>query len=133
VGNKHKKNERKLKNNTNEFHDLETCYQQLLDHFRGNRVENIQEFAEGKITDRDLFLHILDQAVNLILDIQHREKFEGYLKKYRRYLKRAMPDAEAESYEKPLKTFSHLLTTVRKLEKEYHPNRRSYTDEMSAI
>ena len=133
MGNKHKKNERKLKKNTDELHDLENCYQQLLDHFRGNRIEKIQEFAEGKITDKNLFWHVLDQAVNLILDIQHREKFEYYLKKYRRCLKRVMPDSAAEPYKKPLKTFSHLLTTVKKFEKEYHPPKRSNNDAMYPI
>ena len=124
MGNKRKKNDRKLKNNTNKLHDLKNCYQQLLDHFRENRIEKIQEFAEGKITDKDLFWHILDQATNLILDIKHREKFEGYLKMYRRCLKRVMPDSAAEPYIKPLNTFSHILTTVRKYEREYHPPKR---------
>jgi hypothetical protein len=133
MGNKRKKIKRKLKNNANELNELENCYQQLLNHFRGNRIEKIQEFAEGEITDKDLFWHILDQAANLILDIQHREKFENRLRKYRRFLKRVMPDSAAEPYKKPLKTFSHILTMVRKFEKEYHPHKRSNNDAKYAI
>ena len=121
MGDKRKKIKRKLKNKANELNELEKCYQQLLNHFRRNRIDRIQKFVEGKITDKDLFRHILDQAANLILDIQHREKFEGYLKKYRRNLKRVMPDAAAEPYKTPLKTFSQMLKMVRKFERVYHP------------
>jgi hypothetical protein len=128
-----KKIAREIKHNTDALPNLKTSYKKLLNLFKKNGIDQIKEFVEGKITDKDLFLHILDEAANLILNTQNREKFEKHFKKYRHYLKIVIPKSAAEPYERPFKSFSHLISMVRKFEKEYPPLKRSIAAEKSTV
>lgn len=53
MSNKRKVSVTKPKNNIYEIHDIDGCYQQLLEFFRDNGVDRIQELAEQTLTDNE--------------------------------------------------------------------------------
>jgi len=96
--------------------DIESCYQQLLNLFRENGVDRIQQLVEDSITDQDLLFQILDQALGVLNDIQQREKFKKYFKTFKQYMNTISPEGAADPYETPIEEFSQISTIMQRLE-----------------
>ena len=99
--------------------DIESCYQQLLDLFRENGVDRIQQLVEDSITDQDLLFHILDQALGVLNDIRQREKFKKYFKNFMQRMNTISPEQAANPYGTAIKEFGQISTIVRRMEIDY--------------
>ncbi len=111
-----KSNEVILTDIKNDPCDIESCYQQLLNLFRENGVERIQQLVEDSITDQDLLFQILDQALGVLNDIQQREKFKKYFKTFKQNMNTISSEGAADPYETPIKEFSQISTIMQRLE-----------------
>jgi hypothetical protein len=96
--------------------DIESCYQQLLNLFRENGVDRIQQLVEDSITDQDLLFQILDQALGVLTDIGQREKFKKYFKTFKQSMNAISPEEAANPYETPLKEFGQISTIMQRME-----------------
>ncbi len=111
-----KRNEVILTDIKNDPCDIESCYQQLLNLFRENGVDRIQQLVEDSITDQDLLFQILDQALGVLNDIQQREKFKKYFKIFKQNMNTISPEGAASPYSTPIKEFSQISTIMQRLE-----------------
>jgi hypothetical protein len=96
--------------------DIESCYQQLLNLFRENGVDRIQQLVEDSITDQDLLFQILDQALGVLTDIGQREKFKKYFKTFKQRMNAISPEVAANHYETPIKEFDQISTIMQRME-----------------
>ena len=110
--------EASLKDLTVELPVLESRYQRLLNLFKENKVEQIQEFVEQKISDPDATFNILEQAIEAMEDIRQRSNFEVYLKKFMQSMDIVLPNAAANRYKIPVKRFGYILAKVKERYKD---------------
>ena len=111
-----KNNEVILSDIKNDPIDIENCYQQLLNLFRDNGVDRIQQLVEDSITDQDLLFQILDQALGVLNDSGHREKFKKYFSTFKQNMGTISSEGTADPYEIPIKEFGQISTIMQRLE-----------------
>jgi hypothetical protein len=96
--------------------DIESCYQQLLNLFRENGVDGIQQLVEDRGTDQDLLFHILDQALGVLNDIAQREKFKKYFESFKQSMNSTSPQKAVNHYETPMREFGQISTIMQRME-----------------
>ena len=104
---------------TNNPCDIESCYQQLLNLFRENGVDKIQQLVEDSIADQDVLFQILDQALGVLNDSGQREKFKEYFKSFKQSINANSPEDRANPYETPIKEFGQISTIMQRMETDY--------------
>ena len=109
-------------NSTEKLNGLENCYQQLLNLFRENGVDKIQDVLEQTIVDKTQILYTFDQAVNLLEDIQFRQDFENHLKDFRRALKTVSSPSTAKQYKALAGRFGKILKALKMREEFVLPD-----------
>ena len=105
-----------LTDTTNNPCDIERCYQQLLNLFRENGVDGIQQLVEDSGTDQDLLFHILDQALGVLNDIAQREKFKKYFESFKQCMNLNSFQDTVNHYETPMREFGQISTIMRRME-----------------
>lgn len=102
-----------LKDISSEIPILEERYRRLLNLFKNNMVERIQEFVEQKISDSKLEYQVLEHAVQVMENIKLRTNFEVYLKKFLQSMDIILPHSAANPYRVPAKRFGYILHCVK--------------------
>jgi hypothetical protein len=118
MSDKRKDIKKRLKQNSDVQRDLESCYQQLLNLFRKNGAAKIQELVEERISDKNLVIPILGKALEVLNDIQNREKFNEFFKNFKKSIQSILPEDQVNLYRTSVKNFGKILTIVKKCEKD---------------
>lgn len=107
-----------LKNIADELPTLEQRYQRLVNLFTDNGVTDIEGFVQQTITDPKKTYAVLEEAIELLEDIQLRTNFEVYLTKFLESMDIILPHAEANPFKIPAKRFGFLLVQVKQRYKD---------------
>ncbi len=110
--------ENSLQEISTELPVLEARYRRLLNLFKGNGVEQIEEFVEQRIKDTAVEFQVLEKAVANMEDIKLRSNFEVYLKKFMQSMDIILPNAAANQYKVPVKRFGYILVRVKERYKD---------------
>jgi type I restriction enzyme R subunit len=95
---------------------IESCYQKLLNFFRENGVDRIQQLVEDSITDQDALFDILDQALGVLNGTGQREKFKKYYQNFQQSINTISSKDGADPYEVPVKEFGQISTIMQRME-----------------
>lgn len=92
---------------------LDSRYTRLLQFFTERGVREIQGYAEQTLADPVRTYTVLEAAVDLLADIQHRATFDAYLGLFLQSLNVVLPHPAANPYKIPAKRFGYLARRVR--------------------
>jgi type I restriction enzyme R subunit len=107
-----------LKDITEELPVLESRYQRLLNLFRENGVNDIQDFVEQTNADANKSHQILEASIEIMEDIKLRATFEVYFKNFMQSLDIILPKSSAIPYKIPVKRFGYILIKVKERYKD---------------
>ena len=107
-----------LKDITAELPVLEDRYRRLLNLFKDNGVNRIEDFVKQQIHDQQEEFQVLEQAVEKMEDIKLRSDFEVYLKKFMQSMDIVLPGPAANPYKVPVKRFGYILVKVKERYKD---------------
>ncbi len=107
-----------LKDIASEVPVLEERYRRLVSLFKDDGVADIEGFVQQTITDPSRTHDILEQAVELMEDIQRRSNFEVYFKKFLQSMDIILPNAAANPYKIPAKRFGYIMVKVKERYKD---------------
>lgn len=97
---------------------LESRYQRLVNVFKNNGVQAIQDFVEQRIKDTEQQFEVLEQTIELMEDIKLRESFSVYYKKFMQSMDIVLPHSLAQPFKIPMKRFGYILAKVRERYKD---------------
>lgn len=107
-----------LQNISSEMPVLEERYQRLLQLFTGNKVKDICDFVQGKLSTIEADAKVVHEAVKLLKDEQLRADFEVYLKKFLMSLDIILPSQSAQPYRVPAARFGYILRVAKERYKD---------------
>ncbi|SFD91215.1 type I restriction enzyme, R subunit [Thiohalospira halophila DSM 15071] len=107
-----------LKNITSEVPVLQERYQRLLQLFSEHKVRQIQDFAEGKLSDVEADAAVVHEAVRLLKDEKIRADFDVYLKKFLASLDIILPHAAGQSYRVPARRLGYIQRVAKERYKD---------------
>lgn len=107
-----------LQNISSEMPVLEERYQRLLQLFTGNKVKDIRDFVQGKLSTVEADAKVVHEAVKLLKDEQLRADFEVYLKKFLMSLDIILPSQSAQPYRVPAARFGYILRVAKERYKD---------------
>ncbi|MBD2329270.1 HsdR family type I site-specific deoxyribonuclease [Alkalinema sp. FACHB-956] len=107
-----------LKNINHELPILETRYLRLIELFEAGGVEQIEAFVNQQIPDLPEKIAILEQAIELMEDLNQRSSFEVYLKQFLQSMDIILPNAVANIYKIPAKRFGYIMNQVKERYKD---------------
>ena len=107
-----------LKNITSEVPILEERYQRLLQLFNNHKVQDVEDFVQGKLIDIQADAQVVHQAVTLLKDEKLRADFEVYLKKFLMSLDIILPHEAAHPFRAPAKRFAYILRVTKERYKD---------------
>lgn len=107
-----------LKSISSELPVLQERYQRLLQLFSENKVEDVQEFVEGKLPGVEVDAAVVHAAVTLLKDEKIRADFDVFLKKFLASLDIILPNASGHSYRVPAKRFGYILRVAKERYKD---------------
>ena len=107
-----------LKDINTEMPVLESRYQRLLHLFTDNGVNQIQDFVEQAIKNKNQQFVVLEQAVELMEDVKLRESFNVFFKKFLESMDIVLPHSLAQPYKIPMKRFAYLQAQIKQRYKD---------------
>jgi type I restriction enzyme R subunit len=107
-----------LKNITSEVPVLQERYQRLLQLFAQHNVQQLQEFAEGRLSGVEADAAVVHKAVTLLKDEKIRADFDVYLKKFLTSLDIILPHSAGRSYRVPAKRLGYIQRVARERYKD---------------
>ena len=107
-----------LKSITSEVPVLEERYQRLLQLFAANKINHVEEFVQGKLSDMEADAAVVHAAVTLLKDEKIRADFDVYLKKFLMSMDIILPHQAAHPYRVPAKRFGYILRVTRERYKD---------------
>jgi len=102
-----------MKDMSTEIPILKDRYQRLINLFRDNGVDRIEDYVEFKIKDPNEQIDVLEKAIEVMEDIKLRATFDIYLKNYLKSLDVVFPDQVATRFVPSAKAFGHIHNRVR--------------------
>lgn len=97
---------------------LESRFRRLINLFKDNGVQQIEEFVRQNIHDAKQEFLVLEQAIEKMEDIKLRANLEVFLKKFMQSLDIILPNTAANPYKIPLKRFGYILVKVKERYKD---------------
>jgi type I restriction enzyme, R subunit len=122
-----------LKNINNELPILETRYLRLIELFEAGGVDQIEAFVTQQITDLEAKLAILEQAIELMEDLQQRSNFQLYFKQFMQSMDIILPNAAANAYKISAKRFGFIMNQVKERYKDTSLNFSDSGDKIRAL
>ncbi|WP_428353809.1 type I restriction endonuclease subunit R [Methyloprofundus sp.] len=107
-----------LKSITSEMPVLEERYQRLLQLFSDNKVVQVEDFVQGKLSSIEADADVVHEAVNLLKDEKIRADFDVYLKKFLMSMDIVLPHQSAQPYRIPAKRFGYILSVAKERYKD---------------
>ncbi|VAW61950.1 Type I restriction-modification system, restriction subunit R, partial [hydrothermal vent metagenome] len=107
-----------LKSITSEMPVLEERYQRLLQLFTDNKIEQVDDFVQGRLPDIEADAAVVHCAVRLLKDEKIRADFYVYLKKFLMSLDIILPNKAAHPYRTPAKRFGYILRVAKERYKD---------------
>lgn len=92
---------------------LEDRYKRLLMHFTDAGIKQIQDFVEQKIEDTNAEYDLLEKIIMCLKDIERREAFDVYFKKFLISLDIIVPNPLAKPFIVPAKRFGYIHAKVK--------------------
>ena len=107
-----------LKNISSELPVLEERYQRLVQFFKGNGINNIEDFVKGRLPNLEADATVVHAAVTVLKDEKLRADFEVYLKKFLMSMDIILPHESAQPYRVPAKRFGYILSVTKERYKD---------------
>ena len=107
-----------FKNITTEIPILDQRYKRLVQLFKEEGVEKIEDFVNQKIKNPKDTYAILERCVEIAADTKFRADFEVYFKNFMESMDIVLPLAAAEPYKIPSKQFAFILFRIKQRYKD---------------
>ncbi len=107
-----------LKSIDSELPVLQERYQRLLNLFSEHKVQQIQDFTEGKLANMEADAKVVHAAVKLLKDERLRADFDVYLKKFLSSLDVILPHASGQPYRVPAKRLGYIQSVTKERYKD---------------
>ncbi len=107
-----------FKNITTEIPVLDQRYKRLVQLFKEEGVEKIEDYVNQKIKDPKQTYDILERCIEIAADTKFRADFEVYFKNFMESMDIVLPLAAAEPYKIPSKQFAFILFRIKQRYKD---------------
>jgi type I restriction enzyme R subunit len=107
-----------LKSITSEVPVLEERYQRLLQLFATHGVEDVEAYAQCKLSGIEADASVVHVAVKLLKDERIRADFDVYLKKFLMSMDIILPHQAAHAFRVPAKRFGYILRVTNERYKD---------------
>lgn len=107
-----------FKNITTEIPILDQRYKRLVQLFKEQGVEKIEDYVNQKIKDPKQTYDILERCIEIAEDTKFRADFEVYFKNFMESMDIVLPLTAAEPYKIPSKQFAFILFRIKQRYKD---------------
>jgi len=97
---------------------LQERYHRLLQLFTKHKVQQVQDFAEGKLSGVEADAAVVHKAVTLLKDEKIRSDFDVYLKKFLVSLDIILPHSAGQPYRVPAKRLGYIQRVAKERYKD---------------
>jgi type I restriction enzyme R subunit len=122
-----------LKNINSELPVLEERYNRLLQLFKSNNVENIKNYAEGRLASAEDDAVVVHSAVKLLKNEKLRADFDVFMKKFMSSMDVILPNSAAGPYRVPAKRFGYILRVTKERYKDDSLNLGNAGEKIKAL
>lgn len=107
-----------FKNITSEIPILDQRYKRLVQLFKEEGVEKIEDYVHQKIKDPKQTYDILERCIEIAADTKFRADFEVYFKNFMESMDIVLPLPATEPYKIPSKQFAYILFKIKQRYKD---------------